>query len=329
LNFSKALITGGAGFVGSHLAERLQKNGIEVRILDNLTSGFERNIPQGADFIKGDVRDRDLVQEAVKDVDVIFHLAEFIPNVAGHVIRFSADRPREDLDVCVGGTINVLEEARRNNAHFVLASTAAIYGWNQNLCQEDSVPRPISPYGVSKLSAEFYTQMFQRTYNLSITIFRFFNIFGPGQYKYLMYDFLNKLNRSEKTIEMHGDGQEVRDYIYIEDAIDLIFSTLDNRIEGRKPLPATPIFNIGTGRGLSSSEVIARILLALDVRRKIVYLGDSWPGNIRKIVADTSRTLNYVGSKEFRPFENSLRSLISWYNDNSPMDVKVPTSRSL
>ena len=325
MNFSKALITGGAGFIGSHIAQRLLQNGVETRILDDLSSGFERNIPKGATFVKGDVRDRDLVREAVKDVDVIFHLAEFIPNVVGHVIRFSADRPREDLDVCVGGTINVLEEARRINAQFVLASTAAVYGTYENPCREDSVLQPISPYGVSKLCAELYTQMFSRTYGLPITIFRFFNIFGPRQYKYLMYDFLRKISESGELVKMQGDGHEVRDYIYIDDAVDIILSTLDNRIAGVSS--PTPIFNIGTGVGLTTSDVINRILLARGIHRQIAYQGDSWAGNIRKIVADTSKTMQYVGARELHPFDDALASLISWYNKDNSVDMKVPTSR--
>jgi UDP-glucose 4-epimerase len=316
--FGRALITGGAGFVGSHLAQRLLAYGTQVTILDNLSSGFESNVPKQARLVKGDVRDSETVKSVAKGTDIIFHLAEYIPNYPGHVIRYSASNPREDLDVCVGGTINVLEEARRNNAHFVLTSTAAIYGSKNVPMREDMQPEPISPYGAAKLCAELYAQLYYRVHGLRMTIFRFFNLFGPRQRKYVMYDCLLKLRRDPRHLELLGDGREIRDYIFVDDAIDRIFSLIP--ISHKEPVP---IFNIGTGKGRATIEVVKALCRKLAIDPEITFQGNPWSGNSSSLLADVSKTGRYC-EENLMNFEESLEKLIVWFSkEETPLSPQT------
>lgn len=308
--FSRALVTGGAGFIGSHLSERLIELGVEVTILDNFSSGFETNVPKSAKVVRADVRDKDGVHKACNQIDVIFHLAEYIPNIVGHVIKFSSENPREDLDVCVGGTLNLLEEARQNDTHFVLASTAAVYGSAAVAFAEDSVLQPLSSYGVAKLSAELYTQQFHRSYGMPFTILRFFNVFGPRQRKYLMYDCLAKLKRDPTKLELIGTGEEVRDFIFINDAVDQIIAlpTLSRREE-------SPIFNVGTGEGRTTKDVVGKLIELRQINPKIAFAGNKWIGNSNCLIAETKKTKHYFKGTMV-PFNDSLASLIRWFDRN-------------
>ena len=316
--FGKALIAGGAGFVGSHLAERLLADGVEVTILDNLTSGFESNVPKGAVFHAGDVRDKGALEKAAKGSEVIFHLAEYIPNYPGHVIRFSSSNPREDLDVCVGGTINALEEARKNGAAFVLASTAAVYGSKSRPVDEESPMEPISPYGASKLCAEAYVNLYRRSYGLPVTIFRFFNIYGPRQRKYLMYDCLLKMKLDPKRVELLGTGKEVRDYIYVDDAIDQILALMAHSED-----EPSPVFNIGSGVGRTSLEVAGSLARLRGIDPEFIILGSQWTGNSNSLVADVSRSRRHYKS-QLTDFEKSLGLLASWFDSAPPQTQENP-----
>jgi UDP-glucose 4-epimerase len=309
--FKNALITGGAGFVGSHLTRRLVRDGTGTTILDNLSSGFLGNLQPGATFVNGDVRDPEMVRSVAKGADVIFHLAEFIPNYPGHIIRYSAGSPREDLDVCVGGTINVLEEARKNDAAFVLTSTAAVYGSSPLPLREDDPLQPESPYGAAKLCAEAYVLLYGRTYGLPVTIFRLFNLYGPLQRKYLMYDCLAKMKQDPKRVELLGSGKEVRDYIFVEDAVEQLVSLIPY---SKKEL--TPIFNVGSGVGRTTIDVVRALAHRLGLSPQFVALGDSWKGNASNLVADVSRARRQFPLVSSR-FEDSLESLITWFSTES------------
>ncbi|MDG6994419.1 MAG: NAD-dependent epimerase/dehydratase family protein [Nitrososphaerota archaeon] len=312
----KALITGGAGFVGSHLAERLLSSDVETRILDNFSSGFRSNVPKGAILIEGDVRKEEDVEIASRDADVIFHLAEFIPNNPGHIIRYSSSNPRSDLDVCVGGTINVLDKARKNDSQFVLTSTAAVYGSGSLPLREDSKTLPISPYGVAKLCAEEYAELYHRSYGIPVTIFRFFNLFGPRQRKYLMYDCLNKMNENPKRVELLGDGKEVRDYIFVNDAIDQVLAL------SKLPTDSESIFNIGSGAGRTTLEIAQTLARHLGINPEFVLLGNPWPGNSSGLVADVSKSKSYLG-EVLTDFDESLGHLISWYRNQASSQARI------
>jgi len=319
--FNKALITGGAGFVGSHLAESLIRAGVKTTILDNFSSGFESNVSHEVTLVRGDVRDREVVKQVVKGIDIIFHLAEYIPNYPGHVIRYSAKSPREDLDVCVGGTINLLEAARKNSSAFVLSSTAAVYGSRSVPLSENSPLEPISPYGAAKLCAEAYTLLYRRSYNVPTMIFRFFNLYGPRQRKYLMYDCLLKMKQNPSKVELLGNGKEVRDYIYVKDAINLLLSLLDVEDD------VNPIFNIGTGIGRTTLEVAHTLAKQLSIAPRFEVVGDSWSGNSSCLLADMSKVRRHIAIN-FSDYSTSLKSVVSWFSGGpNPQNVSRHKTR--
>lgn len=306
--FSKAVITGGAGFIGSHVAELLVANTVETIVFDDLSSGFSENTPPAATLIKGDVRDDEAVKDVGKGADVIFHFAEFIPNIVGHVIRFSSTNPKQDLEVSVGGTVNLLEEARRHDCHFVLASSAAVYGSSVSPLSETSETVPISAYGVSKLCAEKYSLFYHRKYGIPVTIVRFFNVFGPRQRKYLMYDCLSKMKNDPHQVELLGTGNEIRDYIFVREVIDQILQLIPN-----SKYEDDPIFNIGTGVGRKTSEVVELLAKLTGQEPKFRYLGKTWSGTSECLIAETKKTAKYYSGSQ-RKFEDGLRELVAWFS---------------
>jgi len=211
LSGKKVLVTGGAGFIGSALVQNLANNNNDVFVLDDLSSGYLDNLITNdrIKFYNGDVRDVQIVDSLVKRSDVIFHLAEFIPNTekygTGHVVKFSNENPLAEFDVSCKGTLTVLSKAKEYNKRFIFTSTAAVYGEStSDYIKEDQVILPISPYGASKFCAETYVNLYGRIYDLPVTIVRFFNVYGPKQRKYVMYDVLKKLKNNQKSLEVLG-----------------------------------------------------------------------------------------------------------------------------
>jgi UDP-glucose 4-epimerase len=307
VQFEKALVTGGAGFIGSNLTRQLVSQRIPTVVLDNLSSGFRHNVPSSARFRKGDVRNRSDVRLAAKGADIIFHLAEYIPNIVGHVIKSSKETPIQDLDICVGGTINALEEARRNDSRFILASTAAVYGSGSSPLSEHTSPAPQSPYGVSKLAAEEYTLLYRRMYGLPVTIFRFFNVYGPGQKKYLMYDILAKAQKNPQNLKLLGTGEEKRDFVFIGDALEEVFSVIT-----AKPSDEHPVYNIGTGVGYSTRQIAQEVRRISHLNFEFTFSGTSFLGTSMSLVANITKTSQYF-VQDFTSLENGIAALVSWF----------------
>lgn len=307
MHFRKVVVTGGAGFIGSHFVNRLRTECDEIVVFDNLSSGFESNIPEFVQFYKGDIRRAQDLETPMRGASAVFHFAEFIPNVEGHVIRFSSSNPKEDLDVSVAGTLNVLEEARKNDSHFILASSAAVYGSSAAPLAEIDSLAPISPYGVSKLCAEQYTLLYHRSYGLPVTIFRFFNVFGPRQRKYLMFDCLSKLKKDAKRIELLGTGKEKRDYVSIVDLIDEVLAVIQGSEKEN-----LPIFNLGTGIGRTTTDVVKLIAELVGVQPELFFLGRMWRGTSDCLVADMTKTQRYF-HRPTGDFRLSLGELVSWF----------------
>jgi UDP-glucose 4-epimerase len=319
LDFERALVTGGAGFVGSHLVEKLSSSNVQVIVLDNLSTGFESNLNHllSTELIKGDVRNpKDVQIAATKDIDIVFHLAEYIPNAEGHVIKSSTEDPVQEVRICVEGILNVLEECRKNDSHFVLASTAAVYGSSPFPLKEDTTPDPVSPYGVSKLCAEQYSLLYRKMYGLPITILRFFNVFGPRQRKYLMYDFLKKARGNPKVIELLGTGNEIRDYIFIDDVLSEIFSLI--KASQKESLP---IFNVGTGVGRTTRQVSEKLKELLNLNSEIKFSGYVWPGTSNALVADMSKTRRFFRGN-LTPFDDAIAYLVSWFKSDATATTK-------
>ena len=309
----KILVTGGAGFIGSSLVQKLVESKNEVIVLDNLSSGYESNLMgySSVRFYNGDVRDENLVASLVKESDMIFHLAEFIPNTekygVGHVVKFSVENPLAEFDVSCRGTLTVLEKAKEYQKRLIFASTAAVYGEaNTAYIKETDATLPISPYGASKLCAETYVKLYQRIYELPTTILRFFNVYGPKQRKYVMYDTLRKLAINPYELQVLGTGYEERDFIYVDDVIDALLMVAENEDT------AGQIFNVGSGEATSLRDLVKTMLEVLALNPKIFFTNSSWKGNVKRLCADVTR-ISELGFKPKYQLHAGIESLTRWF----------------
>jgi len=310
----RILVTGGAGFIGSNLVERLLALNCRVIVLDNLSSGRIDNLPlhsRQLSFVKGDIRNQELARKLARKSDMVFHLAEFIPNTEqsgpGHVIRFSTSKPIADLDVSVRGTLNILESASQAHIKVVFASTAAVYGEPlESPIEETMLTNPISPYGASKLAAEIYCRVFNRTYDLPVVIARLFNVYGPRQRKYLMHDILLKLRKNPNKLEILGSGNQQRDFIYVSDAVEgLILLATEEKSCG-------DTFNLGTGIPTSVRRVVTSMAKIAGVKPEIEYTGHSWKGDIEILVADIAK-MRKIGFRPRTCLLKGIKEFTKWF----------------
>lgn len=317
LELKNILVTGGAGFIGSHLVECLGIRGAErVIILDNLSCGHKENIPalSNVSFVQGDIRDIDLVDRLARKCDTIFHLAEYIPETTkygpGHVIKFSGEQPLEDFDVNTKGTLVVLEAARKYQRKVVFTSTAAVYGkTNLESISEDEKKLPISPYGASKLCSETYVSLYSRVFGISGAIARFFNVYGPRQRKYVMYDMLLKLANNPERLQVLGSGKEARDFVFVQDAVDALMLIAKNpKAEGQ-------VFNVGTGIATSISSVVESLKRILQKDTEVEVLGKSWPGDLTTITANIDK-IRSLGFEPKFSVEAGLKKLVAWFKES-------------
>lgn len=315
----RVLVTGGAGFIGSRLVERLVERKNEVYVLDNLSSGFDSNITknESVSLYVGDVRNKKIVDSLVKECDIIFHLAEYIPNTAnfgcGHVVKYSVDNPLLEFDVSCRGTLTVLESARHFSRKFIFTSTAAVYGETQvPYISENHSTLPISPYGASKLCAETYVQLYQRIYGIPTSILRLFNVYGPKQRKYVMYDILRKLAINSNELQILGTGDEERDYIFVDDAIEAIFLVAETENA------VGEVFNVGTGKPTSSRILMKLLLDALDIEPKLIFTNSSWKGNVTRLCANTSK-LQKLGFACKHQLGSGIQKMVDWFTSEEKM----------
>lgn len=249
------LVTGGAGFIGSHLAERLLAAGHRVRVLDNLSTGRRANLPLHSrlEFLQGDIRDPDQVARAVADAQAVYHLA------AVASVQASVDDPIGTHGANFGGTLNLLEAARRQGVRrFLYASSAAVYGDTaESPVREDSVLRPLSPYAADKLAGEHYLFFYALKYGLAATAFRFFNIYGPRQdpsspYSGVISIFVERA-RAARPVTIFGDGKQTRDFVYVADLAEILYRALaQTQTDGR-------VLNVGRGQECSLLEILAEL----------------------------------------------------------------------
>jgi nucleoside-diphosphate-sugar epimerase len=240
-----ALVTGGAGFIGSHLVRALLARGNKVRVIDNFSTGSKDNLSGLEDhllIVEADLRDQQQVRSVVQGVDVIYHLAAFV-SVAKSMID-----PQECFEVNVGGTVNLFDAARSAGVRcVVLSSSTAVYGESQELpLHEDLHPVPLSPYAVSKQVNEVYARFYTRVFALPVVSLRYFNVYGPRQSPFSEYAavipiFINQI-LSHKMVTIFGDGRQSRDFIFVEDVVRA------NLIAAERPDLGGEIFNICTGQ---------------------------------------------------------------------------------
>jgi UDP-glucose 4-epimerase len=300
----KVLITGGAGFIGSHLTAFLRERA-EVRVLDNLRAGSRRRLERGnLDLIEASVLDTTALRTAVRGVDVVFHLAAMIST------KESMENPRECVEINAMGTLNVLRAAA--DAHvrkFVFASSAAVYGHNPPIPTVETLPpRPRSPYAITKLDGEYYCEMFARERWLETASLRFFNVFGPGQdpggpYAAAVPAFMQCAVRGE-PLTVFGDGEQSRDFVYVRDAVSALAFAAENA-------HVTGVFNCGYGRATTINEIIRHILAVADSRSSVVNL-PARPGDVRHSCASTKK-LHAAGWRPSVSLDEGLRETLEGF----------------
>lgn len=309
----KCLITGGAGFIGSHLAERLLGDGVQVKVLDNLTTGFLENIEPflgEIEFKQGDVRDLDMLQEVMVGVEVVFHQAAVVS------VPRSVEDPIEAAMVNDLGTLHVLEGARRAGVRrVVFASSCAVYGDLPQLPKrEDMETMPLSPYAASKLHGETYALLYSDLYGLESVCLRYFNVYGPKQdptspYSGVISIFMDRAGRGELPT-IFGDGEQFRDFVYVADVVqaNLLAAYRDN-ITGA-------VINVGTGSSVTVNglwENISRLAGAEGEPER----AEERPGDIRESVADISRARELLAYEPHYSFEEGLRLTWEWYRSRN------------
>ena len=301
---ARYLITGGAGFIGSHLAERLLAGGHFVQVLDDLSSGRSENVPAGAELIAADVTDPDAVQCAFEGIDGCFHLAAIA----------SVERCRKQLAhsnaVNLGGTITVFEEAVRAQAHrgrpvpVIYASSAAVYGNpDETPISEGAPPRPENSYGLDKLCCEMHAAVIGRSNELRVAGLRFFNVYGPRQspdspYSGVISIFCERTVAGE-PIDIHGDGSQIRDFIYVDDVVAALLRAMD----AVGPVPH--VFNISTGVGTSISQLGRAISQILGCPFEPRYVPPR-TGDIRVSIGAPAHARNVLGFAATVPLSRGL-----------------------
>jgi len=299
-NWSHALVTGGAGFIGSHLARTLLGQGRKVTVLDDLSVGQRQTVPDGARFVHGDIRDEAAVEDALTGVDAVFHLAAQV------TIRGSFEKFFEDFDTNVMGTARILRAVDASRVKwFTLASSMAVYAdaSSPSPIDESHPTRPISPYGVGKLAAEGVSRQILEAKGIPFTAVRFFNTFGPGQtytpYVGVLTIFVTRLLRGE-PITIYGDGEQRRDFIHVD---DIVAGTIG--ATGRAP----GTFNLGTGRGTSLKQLAQLVLNRLAPGEQAQY-GPAQAGELRFSVANIDAARRAFGFNPSRALDRNLDDVI-------------------
>lgn len=300
----KYVITGGAGFIGSHIAEQLSGEGHEVIVLDSLRTGFEKNLKGlNVQFVHGDIRDKNLVEELVQGATGIFHLAALV-SVPESLLRLD-----ECIDINTIGTINILEAARKNSGcKVVLSSSAANYGNNPVLPKvETMIPEPMTPYAITKLDGEFYLKMYQDQWNVPTASLRYFNVFGPRQNPQSAYAaavpiFINKALQNE-PLTIYGDGSQTRDFIYVKDVVKANILASQTGSE---------TYNVAWGYSTSILELAEKIIKITNSKSQIQFL-EQRSGDIKHSKADPSK-FNDLGFKPGHSIETALEETIAFYH---------------
>jgi UDP-glucose 4-epimerase len=304
---TKALVTGGAGFIGSHLCELLVTSGADVTIVDNLSSGDKGNLSKisaAVHFEELDITKLDWRQVLTRQpFDVIFHLA------ANAYVPPSVENPAWDYQINLAGTFQLLDVLRQIKWPGVLiyASSAAVYGDPQRIpIQEGDLTVPISPYGVGKLAAERYIAVYSQLYGLRAASLRLFSVYGPRQCKQVVYDLIRKMIQNPSAVNIYGDGTQVRDFNFVEDTARAMMVTADHALlQGE-------IYNLASGRECSIRELVDTLCNILGVEPKRIYSGSIRPGDPEKWTVDITRLMS-LGYKPIVSLEDGLSRTVEWY----------------
>ncbi len=303
------LVTGGAGFIGSHIAEALAARGDEVRIFDSLATGSPANLAEfqhRVTLIKGNICDAKTLGEAMHGVDCVFHQAAIAS------VPYSVEKPLEVHDACVTGTLNVLHQARQNGVRRVVyAASSAAYGDRPaSSKRETDLPQPLSPYAAAKLAAELYCEAFYHTYGMETVALRYFNIFGPrqdpkGPYSAVIPLFVTRLLAGQPPV-IYGDGMQSRDFCYVANVVHA------NLLASTAPLAVGRVINVANGRSTSLLELISLLneILGTDVApvHEPPRIGD-----VRDSMADITLARQLLGYDPLVGMEEGLRRSVDYY----------------
>jgi len=295
----KILITGGAGFIGSNLLKNLKEHNNDIIVLDNLFSGLEKNLGNKNEiiFLKYDISDILKIKNQIKDIEIVFHLA------ANASVPYSIKNPVLDFHTNAYGTVVLLDTLRHTDVKKILfASSAAVYGNPvYTPIDEEHPTRPISPYGASKLAAETIGFIFKKTYGLNFISSRIFNVYGPGQKKYVMYDLIKKLLNDEK-LKILGNGEQKRNFCYIEDGINAFYYIISK---------GSGIYNISGNEIISIKELAKKIMKVTNIEKEIILTGKSWPGDISQLVGSNKKLVD-LGYKQNVNLSTGIKYLFNW-----------------
>jgi len=305
----RCLVTGGAGFIGSHLVEGLLERGHSVRVVDNFLTGKRENLARVVskiELVEGDIRDFSLCQKITREIDWIFHQAA-LPSVPR-----SVEDPGLSNEINVTGTLNLLIAAREAAVKkFIFASSSSVYGDDQNLPKrEDILGQPLSPYAITKRVGETYCLVFNQLYGLSTICLRYFNIFGPrqdphSQYAAVIPNFIQRMIESRPPV-IFGDGFQSRDFTYVANVVEANIRAAEvTEVEKR-------IFNIACGQRITVMELVEWINRILGKDIKPVF-DPPRPGDIKHSYADISLAQKYLDYQPKVNFEAGLRATIKWY----------------
>jgi len=303
------LVTGGAGFIGSHIATALVERGHRVRVLDNLCTGTKKNLAHlgsKVEFIEGDVLDLKQVAKAVEGVEVVYHQAALAS------VPRSLKEPLETHAACATGTLNILDAARRGGVRRVVyAGSSSAYG-NQPFMskRESDTPAPLSPYAAAKLAGESYCQSFYESFGLETVVIRYFNVFGPrqdpnGEYSAVIPKFVVRMLAGQRPT-IFGDGMQSRDFTYVENIVQ------GNLAAAEKKDAAGRVFNVACGRQYNLLELIASINRVLGMNIEPVF-EPARAGDVRDSLADICAAREVLGYEPTIDFDEGLRRSIEYY----------------
>src|SRR5258705_6891613 len=308
-----AVVTGGAGFIGSHIASALARNGARVRIVDDLSTGHRENIEEikgDIDFVQGSIADEAVLKKALEGIELVFHEAA-IPSVPR-----SVEDPRQTHIASVEGTFSLLLAAREMKVRrIVYAASSSAYGDQPSLPKiESMLPEPLSPYAVAKLVGEYYSQVFTRVYGLETLSLRYFNVFGPrqdpsSQYSGVISRFISALQKNEGPV-IYGDGEQSRDFTYVEDVVNANLKAAET-VKG-----IGQVINVANGERITLNQLLAQLKDLTGKPDAVADYREPRAGDVRHSLADISRARDLLGFEPQVNLRTGLQKTIDWWKQS-------------
>jgi nucleoside-diphosphate-sugar epimerase len=308
-----ALVTGGAGFIGSHIASALASVGARVRIIDDLSTGYQENLDEiggEVDFVHGSLADENALRRALEDVELVFHEAA-IPSVPR-----SVEDPRQTHIASVDSTFSLLLAAKEKGVRrLVYAASSSAYGDKPTLPKvEDMLPEPLSPYAVAKLVGEYYAQVFTRVYGLETLSLRYFNVFGPrqdpsSQYSGVISRFIGDLLSNQRPV-IYGDGEQSRDFTYIDNVVDANLRAAETTKGIGK------IINVANGERITLNQLFAELKELTGKQDVVADYQETRAGDVKHSLADISRAREFLGFEPKVDLRTGLQRTMDWWKNS-------------